>query len=101
MPHQLVDFFLRQKIGDQEIPVIDNAVMDYLKEKDYEGNIRELQNLVVRISLKYVGKGPITLGDIPEHDRQIELPVRKSWYEKPDLAESIAEALQMGMMLKT
>jgi len=96
----LVDYFLRKRFTDQDVPVVDNAVMDYLKERNYGGNIRELQNLVARISLKYVGKGPITLGDIPEHDRQMELPVKKSWYENPDLVECISEALQNGYDVK-
>ena len=33
-------------------------------------------------------------------DRQIELPVRKTWYENHDLTESIAEALQNGYDVK-
>jgi hypothetical protein len=30
----------------------------------------------------------------------MELPVKKSWYENPDLVESIAEALQNGYDVK-
>jgi hypothetical protein len=37
---------------------------------------------------------PVTPGYIPRHDRQMELPVKKSWYKKPYLAESTAEVLQ-------
>lgn len=91
----LVNFFIRKKFTDGP-PVIDDAVMDYLKERHYSGNIRELQNLITRISFKYVGKGPVTIGDIPDYDRQNYIPVRKCWHENPDLAEAIALALQDG-----
>jgi transcriptional regulator with GAF, ATPase, and Fis domain len=97
----LVQFFLRKRFPEEEIPVIDPAVLDYLKERDYYGNIRELQHLVHRITMRYVGKGPITLGDIPEMDRQFFIPVKKSWHEHPELAGAIAEALQNGYDVKS
>jgi transcriptional regulator with GAF, ATPase, and Fis domain len=96
----LVNFFLRKRFPEAEMPVIDPAVIDYLKERDYNGNIRELQHLVNRISMRYVGKGPITLGDIPENDRQCHTTVKKSWFEQPELTGAIAEALQNGYDVK-
>ena len=97
----LVHFFLRKRFSEEEMPAIDPAVIDYLKERDYHGNIRELQHLVNRISMRYVGKGPVTLGDIPENDRQYcYTSVKKSWHEQPELTAAIAEALQNGYDVK-
>ena len=96
----LVNFFLRKRFSEEGMPVIDPGVMEYLKERQYGGNIRELQHLVTRISLKYVGKGPITLGDIPDNDRMAYAPVKRSWHESPDLSGAIAEALQNGYDVK-
>lgn len=96
----LVHFFLQKRFSQDEVPTIDAAVTDYLKERDYNGNIRELQHLVTRISMRYVGKGPITLGDIPEADLHVYTPLKRSWHESPHLTESIAEALQNGYDVK-
>lgn len=97
----LVNFFLRKRFSEEDLPVIDAAVIDYLKDRDYLGNIRELQHLITRISMRYVGKGPITLGDIPEMDRQCYIQIRKSWHENPELTNAIAEALQSGYDVKS
>ena len=96
----LVEFFFKKSFPET-MPVVDDAVINYLQERNYPGNIRELQNLIKRICLRYVGKGPITLGDIPEYDRLNYDSIEKSWYENSSLAESITEALNNGYDAKS
>jgi transcriptional regulator with GAF, ATPase, and Fis domain len=91
----LLDFFLKKKFP-AEVPPVDAAVMHYLNERNYPGNVRELQNIIKRICLRYAGKGPITLGDIPEYDRVCKDTPENNWYENADLAASIISALKQG-----
>ena len=43
--------------------------MDYLLQRDYPGNVRELKQLVRRMALKHVRHNKITIGEVPLHDR--------------------------------
>ncbi|HKG70111.1 MAG TPA: sigma 54-interacting transcriptional regulator, partial [Segetibacter sp.] len=96
----LAEFFFKKRFSEK-VPIIDDGVMHYLKERDYPGNIRELQNLVNRISLKYVGKGPVTLGDIPETDRKSNVHSEECWYESAAIRDKITEALNNGYDAKS
>lgn len=96
----LAEFFFKKNFPDRQ-PRIDESVIGYLKERSYSGNIRELQNIVKRICLRYVGKGPITLGDIPDYDRIIFSSIKKDWFENTDLTEAIKDALSSGCDAKS
>ncbi|MBL0358491.1 MAG: sigma-54-dependent Fis family transcriptional regulator [Chitinophagaceae bacterium] len=96
----LTNFFLKKNFPDG-VPVIDDAVANYLYERSYHGNIRELQNVIKRISFRYTGNGPITLGDITESDRIINIErLQGNWYENNELSSSIVEALTQGFDAK-
>jgi transcriptional regulator with GAF, ATPase, and Fis domain len=64
----LVRCFLTEHYGG-EAPEVDPEVLDLLLARDYPGNVRDLRQLVDRIAHRHVGKGPITLGDVPEEER--------------------------------
>jgi transcriptional regulator with GAF, ATPase, and Fis domain len=96
----LAAFFFKKSFPDNT-PEVDDSVLNYLKERNYPGNIRELQNIVKRICLRYVGKGPITLGDIPEYDRVIADARKINWFENSSLTESIRKALISGYDAKS
>ncbi len=64
----LAGHFLAQLLPDS-IPQLDAALRDYLLEREYPGNIRDLRQLVVRLSHHHVGKGPITVGALPLEER--------------------------------
>jgi transcriptional regulator with GAF, ATPase, and Fis domain len=51
-------------------PELDPAVLELLISRDYPGNVRDLRHLVERIAYRHAGDGPITLGDVPEEERQ-------------------------------
>lgn len=65
----LVNFFLSKLFDAGKCPEMDKPVMEYLLKRDYPGNIRELKQLVQRIALKHVEHKKITIGEVPESDR--------------------------------
>jgi transcriptional regulator with GAF, ATPase, and Fis domain len=50
---------------------LDDSVRRYLLARSYDGNVRELRQLVTRIAARHVGSGPISAGDIPEDERPV------------------------------
>jgi transcriptional regulator with GAF, ATPase, and Fis domain len=95
----LIESFFRKKFPEN-MPVIDKALFDYLQNRNYPGNIRELQNLISRIALRYIGKGPVTIGDMPDYERTSNFKDIKAWFENSILAESINQALNDGYDIK-
>jgi transcriptional regulator with GAF, ATPase, and Fis domain len=65
----LTQHFLKELRPDKEPLELDEPVRKYLLRRKYPGNVRELRQLVTRISHLHVGDGPITLGDLPEDER--------------------------------
>lgn len=61
--------FLSRLSANGAVPDIEPAVRTLLRTRDYPGNVRDLRQLVERISQRHVGPGPITVGDVPEYDR--------------------------------
>ena len=64
----LASHFLAQLLPDST-PQLDRALRDHLLERDYPGNIRDLRQLVVRLSHHHVGTGAITVGALPHEER--------------------------------
>jgi transcriptional regulator with GAF, ATPase, and Fis domain len=95
----LTRHFLREIFQGKAIPELDPAVRDCLIFKDYPGNVRDLRNLILRIGLRHVGSGPITVGDIPTADRPALGQYTKGWRDD-DFVESIRRALAGGANLE-
>ena len=93
----LTRHFLGQLRPGQEPCGLDGPVLDFLVRRNYPGNVRDLRHLVTRMSHRHVGPGPITLGDIPEEerDRGEEADWRGDGFE-----QSIRTALALGTGLK-
>jgi transcriptional regulator with GAF, ATPase, and Fis domain len=64
----LVEHFLVESSPDGRAPELDGPVREYLLNREYPGNVRDLQQLVARISERHVGPGPITVGGIPSDE---------------------------------
>jgi transcriptional regulator with GAF, ATPase, and Fis domain len=60
--------FLAQVLPPSTPPAMDPAVADYIRARAYPGNIRELRSLMGRLAVRHVGRGPISIGDLPETD---------------------------------
>ena len=85
--------------GDDAGQGFDEAVCQYLLARDYPGNVRELQRVVERLCLRHAGSGPITIGDVPPHERpQHTLPARARLQARWDAAAR--EAVELGLGLK-
>ncbi|HAV43247.1 TPA: sigma-54-dependent Fis family transcriptional regulator [bacterium] len=95
----LTKHFIKQIRPDEEPPYIDNLVQEYLLRRDYPGNIRDLKYLVSRIMCRYVGPGPITIGDLPKEEYLQEEFGPINWSEG-HLEHAIRQALLFGIGLK-
>src|SRR5262249_60727864 len=65
----LARYFLREFSAGLEPPDLDPAVRQFLLEREYHGNVRELRQVVHRLHTRHVGTGPITVGDVPDDER--------------------------------
>ncbi len=94
----LARYFLQARRPDDP-PELEDAVCDYLVNRAYPGNIRELRQLMERIANRHAGPGPITAGDIPEEERPAENGVCRAWPDER-LDRTIADAIELGASLR-
>jgi len=93
----LAQHFLRELLPEA-VPELTPAVREFLISREYPGNTRELRQLMMRIGKRHVGRGPITVGDIPPDD----------WGAAPEAGafpdsgfeSAVARALELGIGLK-
>jgi transcriptional regulator with GAF, ATPase, and Fis domain len=96
----LARHFLKDVYPGERRPDLDPLVQDFLLTREYPGNVRELRQLVHRIAKRHVGNGPITIGDIPENERQSSSEnMRGAWHDG-EFDRLIRRALAGGAGLK-
>jgi transcriptional regulator with GAF, ATPase, and Fis domain len=78
-------------------PPLSPAVRDLLQARDYPGNVRDLKQLVSRISLRHVGPGAVTAGDVPPSERP--LPGAASGWQD-ELRTALRRAIALGVPLR-
>ncbi|HET7505495.1 MAG TPA: sigma 54-interacting transcriptional regulator [Kofleriaceae bacterium] len=112
----LVRHFLGEHLATPA--AVDDAVMQYLVQREFRGNIRELRQICARIAHRHVGPGPITIGDLgadlvhgAEPRGQVAAsgatagepgagePGAAGWCD-PLFRRSIGKAVEMGVGLK-
>ena len=96
----LVAHFLRQMNAAEPPLELDPAVRDYLLSRSYPGNIRELRHLVARLAARHVGRSRITVGDIPEDEREGAVEFMQQVWRDDAFKCSIRRALALGLGLK-
>jgi transcriptional regulator with GAF, ATPase, and Fis domain len=94
----LAEHFLQQFRPDEE-PAMDDTVRAYLLQRAYPGNVRDLRQVIARISYRHVGPGPISAGDVPEEERPQAGPGPREWCEGA-FELSIRQAVVNGAGLK-
>jgi transcriptional regulator with GAF, ATPase, and Fis domain len=94
----LVRHFLSNLLG-REAPELDAHLRDYLVNRDYPGNVRELYQLAQRITARHSTCGLITVGDLPEEDRPACGVFRRAWPNE-QFEKCIVEAVVLGANLK-
>jgi len=95
----LARHFLATFLPDLAEADFDLPVREYLLNRAYPGNVRDLRQLIARISSRHVGPGPITIGDLPDDEHPANAPEKESW-RVPEFERSIAQALSLGIGLK-
>lgn len=94
---ELASFFLNEWTPQKHIQFAPE-VAEYLKTRDYPGNIRELKSVVGRMLAKYSGVGPLTLGTIPK--TELEIPTDQSFWLRTEFENAISLAVDAGASLK-
>jgi transcriptional regulator with GAF, ATPase, and Fis domain len=96
---ELAAHFLKMELKTDIPPLFSLEVMHYLMSRDYPGNIRELKQLMSRIAYRHCKGHPVTLGDIPEADRQ-SCSFKESDWQQNGFKSAIRHALADGIGLK-
>ena len=78
-------------------PPLSPEVCDLLEGRQYPGNVRDLKQLMSRISLRHVGPGPVTAGDVPPSERPLP-GTASAWQD--DLAAALRRAVALGVPLR-
>jgi transcriptional regulator with GAF, ATPase, and Fis domain len=95
----LAEHFLRELQPKLASLAFDGPVAEHLLNRDYPGNVRELRQLIARISSRHVGPGPITVGDFPEEERPPQDQEPDAW-RGPDFQHAIERAVLQGIGLR-
>lgn len=92
----LVEFFFRKFLKRDEV-VIEEPLKEFLNNREYPGNIRELKHLIHRIAISCKSNAPITLGDVPYFDRKFKaVKTTSKWYESESFTHSLEQAIEEG-----
>jgi transcriptional regulator with GAF, ATPase, and Fis domain len=92
----LAEHFLRSELGDEGVG-LSPQVQEYLVQRRYPGNVRDLKQLIGRMCCRHVGPGPLTVGDLPEDERPAET---SAWRNHPQLIAAIDRAVASGASLR-
>lgn len=97
---ELAEHFVETFARPKRLPKIDPALMDYLCSRHYEGNVRDLKQLISRAMDRFAGGDILSFSDLAESDRPQIQSSRMAW---PDdaLKDSLLRALTVGVDLKT
>jgi transcriptional regulator with GAF, ATPase, and Fis domain len=95
----LVEHFMTELRPDDPPLELEEPVRAYLLAREYPGNIRDLKQLLIRILLRHVGLGPITVGDIPDVERPVSGRTR-DWRDD-GFERAVRTAIAAGVGLKT
>ncbi|QCB46896.1 sigma 54-interacting transcriptional regulator [Hydrogenophaga sp. PAMC20947] len=95
----LVHFMLEQLDARAAQLEMDPAVKQYLLTREYPGNVRDLRQTVARLWQRHSGDGPLTVGDVPEHERPSSAACRPLWPDR-HFDDAVRHAVELGIGLK-
>ena len=96
---ELARHFLRKALKTDSPPPFDTLITNFMMTNDYPGNVRQLEQLISRIAYRHSGNGPITIGDIPNVDRDKYTFSETDWQEN-GFEKAIKHAVTDGIGLK-
>jgi len=88
----LAHHFLEEASNESPPPEMNEQVKQYLLARTYQGNVRELRNLIYRIYSRNPGTGIIMMGDIP-HDEWLSCQIGAFPMLKDSMQETVKVAL--------
>lgn len=95
----LVRFILAQLDSRAAHLEMDPAVKQYLLTREYPGNVRDLRQTVARLWQRHSGEGPLTVGDVPEHERPTHAACGPLWPDR-HFEGAVRHAVELGIGLK-
>lgn len=95
----LAEHFLMEDTAGESGPRLDAVTRQFLLDRAYPGNVRELKQLVTQLRRRHVGPGPITVGDIPESERDARSRAPLNWRDA-QFDHAILRALDSGVGLR-
>jgi transcriptional regulator with GAF, ATPase, and Fis domain len=95
----LARHFMAERFPAGEVPELGEPVRSYLLSRNYPGNVRELRQLVARLCARHVGRGPLSIGDIPADERPAAGRPASDWHDA-EFERCIHRAVCLGVSLK-
>jgi transcriptional regulator with GAF, ATPase, and Fis domain len=95
----LAEHFLHEACPEGPPLQLDEAVRDYLLRREYPGNVRDLQQLVLRFTYHHVGDRTISVGCVPPDERPV-LDLPKTAWQDLDFETPVRRAVLLGARLK-
>lgn len=90
IPLLIRHFMAKAKANGNAPPkTVSPALMDYLCEREFDGNVRELYQLILACCRRYAGKGPLSLACLP--DEEI-----RQWVDEPPEATEATNTWHPG-----
>ncbi|MBX2889903.1 MAG: sigma-54-dependent Fis family transcriptional regulator [Saprospiraceae bacterium] len=96
---ELAEYFLAQALQTNTPPPFDPLMLNFLLTHPFPGNVRQLRQLITRIAYRHTGDGPVTIGDIPDADRDSLSFAPHGWQEN-GFKDAIRQAIADGVGLK-
>jgi transcriptional regulator with GAF, ATPase, and Fis domain len=95
----LATHFISELIPALGCPTFDPAVTDFIAGREYPGNVRELRFLMARVAARHVGRGPITVGSLPDAERPDDRADGSVWWQG-QFEEAVRHAVATGVGLR-
>ena len=96
----LAEHFLREATRTGNPPKLDVAVRNYLLQRDYPGNVRDLKQVLMRIMSWHTGERTVTIGSIPSDERPAGTQRDKVAWLDSNFEQQIHRAVLFGAGLK-
>jgi DNA-binding NtrC family response regulator len=95
----LATHFLSSLIPSLHQPPFDPAVTEFIRDRSYPGNVRDLRLLMARIAARHVGDGPVTVGSLPDNERPESRDDARTWWHGA-FEKAIGDAVGCGVGLR-
>lgn len=96
----LAEHFMRDVTRSGDPPELDVAVRNYLLQREYPGNIRDLRQVLMRIMSRHTGGRSVTIGSIPSDEWPSEVQCDNVGWLDANFERQIHRAVLLGAGLK-